>query len=290
MKPTSSDRRASAENSGAFTLIELLVVIAIIAILAGMLLPALSKAKAKTLGTRCANNQKQLQLAWSLYAGDADGRLINNAATDKQSWVLGNMSVAAAPNAQQQQANTNPLTMIDSAWVVSGAPVATDPNNVTLGQYVAKNAGVFKCPADKSMDQGSKIPRVRSVAMNQAVGFNVSATWLNHANTALNFLKYHRETDITSPSPSDLFVFTDEFPGSLNDGGFAVCMTEPGHIVDYPANYHNYSSAFSFADGHVELHKWENADLKQPVQYTGGPVTTGLSVQDQTWLMNRASR
>jgi len=273
-----------------FTLIELLVVIAIIAILAGMLLPALSKAKAKTLGTRCANNLKQLQLAHGLYAGDMDGRLISNLDSAQQAWVLGNMSVAAGPNAQQQQANTNPLTMIDSTWVRTGAPVGAHVNNVTLGEYVAKNAGVFKCPADKSNNRPTNTPRVRSVAMNQAVGFNVNGNWLNHAHPAQIFLKYRRESDITSPSPADLFVFTDEFPGSINDGGFAVCMTEPGHIVDYPANYHNFASAFSFADGHTELHKWQDADLKQPVQYTRGPVTTGPSIIDHAWLTNRASR
>src|SRR5215471_12066566 len=78
----------------AFTLIELLVVIAIIAIIAGMLLPGLAKAKSKVQGIACMSNLRQLQTGWLIYAHDNDDKLAGNISAARinrpGSWVLGN--------------------------------------------------------------------------------------------------------------------------------------------------------------------------------------------------------
>ncbi|TXT47475.1 MAG: Uncharacterized protein FD140_4256 [Limisphaerales bacterium] len=247
-----------------------------------MLLPALSKAKEKATGIKCVNNMKQLGLAWSLYSSDQDGRLINNYAAVNGSWVLGNMSIATANTV----ANTNIQHLIDTAFVQTGNRFT----NLTLGRELSGNFGVFKCPADKSQDRGNKGNRVRSVAMNQGVGFNVTATWLP---ATAGWKTYRRDVDITSRT----FVFVDEHPQSINDGGFAVRGVDPAQpgtwgLVDFPAVYHNKASSFNFGDGHAEIKRWQDGTTTRLINYSGpqiGGWTPLPNNPDSLWLSQAAT-
>jgi prepilin-type N-terminal cleavage/methylation domain-containing protein len=262
----------------AFTLVELLVVIAIIGILAAILLPVLNKAKIRAQGVQCVNNLKQMSLGWQIYADENDSHCPINGSTTpggkapvgedmlNPSWVAGVLSTLASSD------NTNIDFLTGSAYQRFGS----------IGTYI-KNPNAYHCPGDVSLDPGSHSLRTRSISMN---------SWMNPGRTnsaaiywSENFEKFTQLSNFRGISPANTFVFIDESANTINDGwlllnmdGYKADGTIDENLLDLydvPAAYHNLCGSLSYADGHVELHRWQ------------GGVT--LDDDDIVWLITHAT-
>lgn len=274
-------------SRAAFTFIELLVIIGVLGLLISTFLPALAKSRPASKAFQCLNNNRQLCLAWRMYADDNHDQMVyssddgsGNANPQNQyAWTQTHLDFSP-----QLQANWDP-----------NLDIVRRP----LWPYTGKNASIYRCPSDESfvLVNGVPKPRVRSMSMNIYLGGFAGTTggWAFMAGYRI-FLK---TTDLVAPGPAKTFVFLEERWDVINWGNFFVNMqgfpNQPSLYAfqqDYPNMIHDLACSFSFGDGHAEMHRWQDPRTTPPFGPYSGEAFSSPSPRnpDVAWLQDHATR
>lgn len=254
----------------AFSRIDALATCGALTLLGGLLLPALANTQTQGRSALCAGNLNRLQRAWTQFATDNDG-LLPRSTGSNLNWVSGVMNLFGDPH------NTNTLFLLD-------------PRYAQLGPYTG-DARLYRCPADSSetalgpLVDGvrTSVPRVRSYSMNTSMAGDP-------LQAVRSFFMFTRIHDIVNPAPSEALVFLDEHPGSINESNFAIALSNTGVIADIPGSHHDRAGTVSFADGHTELHAWQ--DNRTMPAFRGIHVSRNVASPgnpDVAWLVSHAS-
>jgi prepilin-type processing-associated H-X9-DG protein/prepilin-type N-terminal cleavage/methylation domain-containing protein len=281
------DKHLAAKDSsvrvaaGAFTLVELLVVIAVIAILATLLTAALGEAKSKGHAITCLNYERQLVVAWHVYADENEGRVAKNYGISR---TLQTIADGTYEN-----------------WVNNVLDWSTDPMNTNvallfaggIGPYLSSQKAVYRCPADSVVSKDQRDlgwnSRVRSYSMNAMIGDAGEFTTGGFNTNNPSYQQFFALTEI--PQPSDIFVFIEEHPDTIRDGYF-LNNAYAYQWTDLPASYHSGGANLVFADGHAEYQRWKIGSTRvppAPLAFDPTHVLQGGERRDFYWLMQRMS-
>lgn len=288
-------RSRQAGACSGFTLLDLLVVIAVIAILAALLLPALSRAKAKARQVSCLNNLRQLQLGWLSYAYDNTESIPPNSETDQPyygigpyywnlSWVLGMMTD-----------ETSGINDLDRLSDCTNSALLVEPGPGQLGPYV-RSPDLYHCPADRSyvVVGGTSYPRVRSYSENLFMDPGPPFTDVPEFYEWDGCQFFRKLGDLRGLTPSDAITLVDEHEDTIAWSRFLSPHPTMAYIWQaLPTSRHAGQGALSFADGHVSAGEWSDPRTRVPVTRIQTSQPTGRFPQpnnaDWRWFLQHVT-